>query len=854
MMFLRYILFASTLSDAWAALKAIYHAARTRIRTGRTPKTFTLPNRTWAERFWSAMLNVFIITEVVDFLTSILSRGFGLGMLAFLKVAPDHAADVVEWTANQIISFEPLAARLAAVTMQGITGIDIDPGTLKSAPTPEAGRERAIALGGEFMRVVSGIFDINAAQEDFQTRTGVTGSAENLASYFGTNLFFQLRSLTISTVASLTGWPTLRHLEQLHQSVNWAFGFGWLSWAVMSEYMNVTINPGMRRLLNSSVKPNDYSEAEARWAVWSGRLSPDQHDRVMDNQGVRLDIRQALLDRAEADLSDTDLADLWRWGKITRDDLVKQYRLKGYGGPKAELKVHRIETERLHGLLEKVTELYLRLYRDCVITAAELELHLSNVGWTQNEIDIARVVQELDRRQRRWLSDSDLNKAADLGFLTIDDVFNQLECQGMTLADAAVKVFLMLETKIPQDCIDKVKPVDVDKLFRAIIALIQTGDLLSIPGGILKLLKCLGDLPDIPEPPGDEEPTTPAQRLPTGSLTVLPSTATVGDQFRLVWNIDRADTVTIDQGIGTVPAQGVRFLTATVNTIWILTATNEDGTRTFQASLLVRPRPVAAAPKIPLPSVSLSVTPSRTFEGEQIAIEWETANADQVFLDDGNGPVSVSKSGAKFGVADHSRVFTVSAAGPGGQRQRSDSQVVRPMPDDAIPKPAASVTVSPGRATVGDRVEVRWSSANADLVTLEGVAGTETVSPSGARVITAVSTIIVTLRARNVEANLERISQDALIVEAAEPDEPRTAPAPIISLTIRPSRAKRGTIVAIEWRTANATLVELIRASGRTPLDPVGATTITAQATETFILRASGPGGERSLAKVLIVE
>ena len=838
---------------SWSKIKAFWKAARGKVGGATTRKTVLLPTNTWAQRFWASFIGMFMIVEVADFIIGILSKGAGLGFLAFMKVWPDHGADVVAWAAKQITDFEPAAVNLAAETMTQITGVKIDPAFVKAVDNPEEGRTRAINLGGNFMQVVTAIFDVPSAMRDFQTRTGYVGSAQNLAAYFGTNLFFQLRSLTIGTVASMSGFGVLRHLEALHQSVNWAFGFGWLSWAVMSEYMNVTINPGMRRLLNGQVKPNDYSEAEARWAFWAGRLNSEEHLRIMDNQGVRADIRQPLLDRAEADLSDGDLLELYEHRLLSEDAIRAQYRLKGYGATKANLKVLQIKNNRTWGLLDKIADQYLNLYRDCVLQREFFEPTLVKMGWTQAEINSAIALKELERRQRKWLSEGELAKAVEQGFMVGGEAVDYMRCQGMTNGDAVLNLILMLQKKLPKDCFDKIEPIDLDKVFDALLKLLMSGELLSLPINLIKFLKCLG-ITDFPEPPGPgDDETRPALKLPTGSFNAIPSSPTVGEQFRLVWSIDRADTVEIDNGIGEQPAQGVMFLTATTNTIWKLAAENDDGKKTFQASILVKAKPEPKPAKLPLPTIQLQVSPSSIREGEQYAIQWETRNATQVFLDAGGRIQEVALSGAQFKVSDQSRVFTLTASGPGGQASRSDTQIVRAADPETAPTPRASLSVTPGHAIVGDRVEIKWSTANADEITLSGIGRMETVPATGVRIVTATADSIVTLRARNTETQVERIAVDALIVDAPEVPSETPEPKPTLSFSLRPSSAKKGATVAIEWRTTNATQVTLVRASGSVALDTTGALAIVANETEGMLMHAMGPGGSVAIAKVLIV-
>jgi len=56
------------------------------------------------------------------------------------------------------------------------------------------------------------------------------------------------------------------------------------------------------------------------------------------------------------------------------------------------------------------------------------------------------------------------------------------------------------------------------------------------------------------------------------NFTANPTTITVGQAVTLSWNVTGADTVTMDQGIGTVPASGSRTVTPNSTTSYTLTA------------------------------------------------------------------------------------------------------------------------------------------------------------------------------------------------------------------------------------------------------------------------------------------
>lgn len=85
---------------------------------------------------------------------------------------------------------------------------------------------------------------------------------------------------------------------------------------------------------------------------------------------------------------------------------------------------------------------------------------------------------------------------------------------------------------------------------------------------------------------------------PTVTFTVDKTIISPGDQAKLAWTTERAEVVTIDQGIGPVPASGTRVVTPTQTTSYILSASNVSGMITIGATVAV------VLPSIPPPRIN----------------------------------------------------------------------------------------------------------------------------------------------------------------------------------------------------------------------------------------------------------
>jgi len=77
--------------------------------------------------------------------------------------------------------------------------------------------------------------------------------------------------------------------------------------------------------------------------------------------------------------------------------------------------------------------------------------------------------------------------------------------------------------------------------------------------------------------------------LVINSFFATPSTIVAGESATLSWTVTDADILTIDYGIGTVPATGIATVTPTTDTTYTLIATNSAGTITATATVTVSP-------------------------------------------------------------------------------------------------------------------------------------------------------------------------------------------------------------------------------------------------------------------------
>ncbi len=138
-----------------------------------------------------------------------------------------------------------------------------------------------------------------------------------------------------------------------------------------------------------------------------------------------------------------------------------------------------------------------------------------------------------------------------------------------------------------------------------------------------------------PEPTPTPTPTPEADDPPVvNAFAAAPGEVMAGGTATLAWDVDGADSVTIDHGIGSVGNAGVTEVSPSDTTIYTLTATNAVGTVQVSVVVLVTPAP---SPDVDKPDLVIT---SITRDGSTISYTVKnqgTANAgpsnSRVFVD-----------------------------------------------------------------------------------------------------------------------------------------------------------------------------------------------------------------------------
>ena len=112
-----------------------------------------------------------------------------------------------------------------------------------------------------------------------------------------------------------------------------------------------------------------------------------------------------------------------------------------------------------------------------------------------------------------------------------------------------------------------------------------------------------------------------------------PTSIRLNDSSTLTWSVQKATTITIDQGIGTVSATGSRQVTPQVTTTYALTATNRDGQKTANCQVEIKKAAILTISQIPANPTWIYIPATNTTTSNFTAVLTESNNVGGVISD-----------------------------------------------------------------------------------------------------------------------------------------------------------------------------------------------------------------------------
>ena len=259
------------------------------------------------------------------------------------------------------------------------------------------------------------------------------------------------------------------------------------------------------------------------------------------------------------------------------------------------------------------------------------------------------------------------------------------------------------------------------------------------------------------------------------------------------------------------------------------TFTGDGGSVTCSATVYISSPP-------PVPTCSMTASPSSIITGSNSSISWSSSNANSAYISPTIG--SVGTSGTRTVSPSSTTTYTGTFTGDGGSITCSATVYVSSPP----PLPSCTLTADPTSIQNGNSSDLSWIASNATLATIDQtigsvdpVSGTETVSPT----TTTIYTMTVTgAGGTSTCAATVTVSDIPLL--------------PSCTLTADPTSIQTGNSSDLSWIASNATLATIDQTIGS--VDPVSGTETVSPATTTiYTMTVTGAGGTSTCAATVTV-
>jgi len=304
---------------------------------------------------------------------------------------------------------------------------------------------------------------------------------------------------------------------------------------------------------------------------------------------------------------------------------------------------------------------------------------------------------------------------------------------------------------------------------------------------------------------------------PSVSISATPETINLGESSNLVWTSHDAESVSINNGVGSVALRGTKVVTPYRTTTYTISAVNADGKS--ESSVTVK---VVHSQTIPV--INVSADPDSIHPGQSSLLTWSTSNAYSLFVDNGIGSVPPNDYSITVQPAV-TTTYMFEAIGPGGTSTASITINVIPEP------PYVNITANPINIKPGEKSVLEWSYAHADTVRIEPVVGDGTQMKSTEVWPSKTTTYVITASGPGGRATAR------VTVIVSNEYNPLKA-----HIEAYPTQIHIGESSTLTWTTNNASRIWIEPGIGE--VEPNGSIDVSPKETTTYVIHATQNGHE----------
>lgn len=296
-----------------------------------------------------------------------------------------------------------------------------------------------------------------------------------------------------------------------------------------------------------------------------------------------------------------------------------------------------------------------------------------------------------------------------------------------------------------------------------------------------------------------------------GSISVSPEIIEKGQTTTLSWGLStfsgKADSASIEPGIGDVSLEGSLQISPETTTTYTITWTGSDGTATDTVTVTV----------VDPPTVSIQADKTSILEGDTVELTWNSENATTCTIEPNIG--SVSLNGSVTVAPLQATTYTITAT---GQFSTSTASITV----EVFESPTVTLTADETLIEIGSSATLSWVSTDTIGCTLEP--GFGSVDLNGSVTVTPLATTTYILTASGVMNSVTK----QITIEVVEP--------PSVSLTVDKTQISADDTAVLSWNSDNATSCTIepgigtVEANGSLSVTPANTTTYTITAQGEF--------------------
>jgi hypothetical protein len=333
------------------------------------------------------------------------------------------------------------------------------------------------------------------------------------------------------------------------------------------------------------------------------------------------------------------------------------------------------------------------------------------------------------------------------------------------------------------------------------------------------------------------EPTPPPviSNFNANDKSVFPGTT-----INLFWSVTGAQTLSINQGVGSVTGLDGKEVTVGGNdTTYTLTATNAEGVSDTE-DVTITVSDIA---------ITFSASPTEIVRGESSTLTWDVVGEGSVSVAIDPGVIGSGAQGTEDVFPTQDTTYTLTASNDFGTRTATATVVVNdpPRPEPAI---ITDFSASPTTIDPGGSSTLSWTVVGTEPITVtisDGVSDifSNTGNGSGTLPVTPSATMTYTLSASN------GVNPDPAPVSVQVTVNPPAAPV-INSFEANPEEILTGESSTLTWDVSGEGLsVEIDNAVGA--VSPQGSASVSPPDDTTYTLTASNGGGTRTATATIVV-